>query len=67
MEIGYLNPNPFASDEEQFVLTPEQQRAARLRNAGPEMLAALRSAVAIIESMGGDASRQRAAIAKVEG
>lgn len=37
---------------------------ARLIAAAPELLAALRSAVAIIESMGADASKGRAAIAK---
>lgn len=37
---------------------------AMLIAAAPELLSALRSAVAVIESVGADASRQRAAIRK---
>lgn len=41
MQIGYLSANPFASDAEQFTITPEQQAAQRLHDAAPELLAAL--------------------------
>lgn len=44
MQIGYLSADPFASDEEQFTLTPEQKRAARIQDAAPEMLEALKQA-----------------------
>ena len=43
MQVGYLSANPFAPDAEQFTLTPEQKRAARIRDAAPELLAALQN------------------------
>lgn len=45
MQIGYLSANPFASDAEQFTITPEQQAAQRLHDAAPELLAALKECI----------------------
>jgi hypothetical protein len=52
IHIGTLNPNPFVPPEEQIVFTEEQlavQREQRVRDAAPELLAVLESALQTAE------------------
>lgn len=67
--IGTLNPNPFVPDEEQIVYTPEQleaQKQERIRQAAPQLLAALEDLVD--NGIGTEAiKRAKAAIAAARG
>jgi hypothetical protein len=50
--IGTFNPNQFAPDHEQIVFTPEQleaQKLDRIRDAAPQLLAALEENVLFVE------------------